>query len=127
MQQPLQCNMCIICTAFRYASVMLTVSKRSFTVSPHKNHIHHLLLKTGLKHRQVTFVLIVVSLFFIALGLVAKNWEIVFWCLLLCDCCVLTYILWLLSIEKILLNNSTSIFYQDKFLMIYLILNYYHQ
>ena len=56
---------------------MLTRIKKGVSpFHPDKNHIHHLLLKTGLKHRQVTFVLIVVSLFFIVLGLVAKNWEI---------------------------------------------------
>ena len=42
--------------------VMLTRIKKGVSpFHPDKNHIHHLLLKTGLKHRQVTFVLKLVS------------------------------------------------------------------
>jgi UDP-N-acetylmuramyl pentapeptide phosphotransferase/UDP-N-acetylglucosamine-1-phosphate transferase len=82
--------------------VMLTRIKKGVSpFHPDKNHIHHLLLKTGLKHRQVTFVLIVVSLFFIVLGLVAKNREIgnqVITAFVIA--CVLTYILWRIGDRK---------------------------
>lgn len=76
--------------------VMLTRIKKGVSpFHPDKNHIHHLLLKTGLKHRQVTFVLIVVTAFFIALGVLAKNWEIgVLVLTAFVIACVLTYILW---------------------------------
>lgn len=57
--------------------VMTTRMKKGVSpFHPDKNHIHHLLLKTGLKHRQVTFVLLCVSLFFIGLGLIGRNWPI---------------------------------------------------
>ena len=57
--------------------VMLTRIKKGVSpFHPDKNHIHHLLLKTGLKHLQVTFVLLVVSLGFIALGIIGREWKI---------------------------------------------------
>src|ERR1035437_7491158 len=57
--------------------VMLTRIKKGVSpFHPDKNHIHHLLLKTGLKHRQVTFVLLVISLGFIALGIIGRQWKI---------------------------------------------------
>ena len=62
---------------------------------PDKNHIHHLLLKTGLKHRQVTFVLLIVSLAFIALGIIGREWEIgVLIFVAFSIASILTYILW---------------------------------
>lgn len=57
--------------------VMLTrIKKGESPFHPDRNHIHHLLLKTGLVHRQVTFVLLLVSIFFIALGILGRNWPI---------------------------------------------------
>jgi UDP-GlcNAc:undecaprenyl-phosphate/decaprenyl-phosphate GlcNAc-1-phosphate transferase len=40
---------------------------------PDKNHIHHLLLKIGFSHRGVTFVLLLVTLFFFFLGLILRK------------------------------------------------------
>ena len=76
--------------------VMLTRIKKGVSpFHPDKNHIHHLLLKTGLKHRQVTFVLIVVTMLFIALGILGNNWEIGFLVLTaFVLASILTYILW---------------------------------
>ena len=49
--------------------VMLTRIKQGRSpFAPDRNHIHHLLLGIGLKHRQVTFVLLAVSVLFIGLG-----------------------------------------------------------
>lgn len=48
-----------------------------------KNHIHHLLLRTGLNHLQTTGVLMVVSLLFIGLAILGRNWNM--WLLLSCD------------------------------------------
>ena len=62
---------------------------------PDKNHIHHLLLRTGLSHIQTTCILLFVSLLFIALGIVGRNWNL--WLLLITDfalATVLTLILW---------------------------------
>ena len=62
---------------------------------PDKNHIHHLLLRTGLSHIQTTCILLLISLLFIALGIVGRNWNL--WVLLITDfalATVLTLILW---------------------------------
>ena len=52
------------------------------------NHIHHLLLRTGLNHLQTTGVLLSASLLFIGLGVLGRNWNI--WLLLITDLCLAT-------------------------------------
>ena len=62
---------------------------------PDRNHVHHLLLRIGLNHIQTTSVLIGVSLFFVALAIIGRNWPI--WLLVLVNfsiCSLLTFILW---------------------------------
>ncbi len=44
----------------------LRIFKRKSPFSPDRNHLHHLLLDSGLNHRQVTFTSIAISLLFIA-------------------------------------------------------------
>ncbi len=57
--------------------VMLTRMKKGVSpFHPDRNHIHHLLLKTGLAHREVTFVLLIISILFIGLGILGRNWPI---------------------------------------------------
>lgn len=57
--------------------VMLTRIKKGVSpFAPDRNHIHHLLLKLGLKHRQVTFVLLSISLGYFALAMIGRNWPI---------------------------------------------------
>ena len=71
------------------------IKKGRSPFQPDKNHIHHLLLRTGLNHIQTTCVLLLVSLLFIALGIVGRNWNL--WLLLIVDfalATVLTLILW---------------------------------
>ena len=82
--------------------VMLTrIKKGRSPFSPDKNHIHHLLLKIGLKHRQVTTVLLIESLFFIVLGLVCRNWSIGFLTLLATLLMsIITYVIWRLVDRK---------------------------
>lgn len=38
-----------------------------------KNHVHHLLLSLGLKHREVTFILMIISVLFIGLAIIIRN------------------------------------------------------
>ncbi len=62
---------------------------------PDKNHIHHLLLRTGLNHIQTTCVLLSISLLFIGLAILGRNWNM--WLLLTADFAVatcFTMILW---------------------------------
>ena len=82
--------------------VMLTRIKKGVSpFQPDKNHIHHLLLKTGLKHRQVTYVLLVVSIGYICLGYIGREWPI--WLLALVAFIIaitLTEILWTIVNKK---------------------------
>lgn len=76
---------------------------------PDNNHIHHLLLRTGLNHLQTTCVLLIVSLFFIALALVGRNWNM--WALVGTDfgiATLLTIILWRVVDYKNAHNQSVA-------------------
>ncbi len=70
-------SVCVLAVPlFDTMRVMVTRVKKG--VSPFhadKNHIHHLLLSIGLKHKEVTFILILVNLSFIALALIGNNWK----------------------------------------------------
>lgn len=81
--------------------VMLTRMKKGVSpFKPDRNHIHHLLLKTGLKHKEVTFVLLLVSVAFIGLGIIGRNWSNGILVLTSFSiACVLTYFLWR-SVDK---------------------------
>ena len=69
---------------------------------PDKNHIHHLLLRTGLNHIQTTCVLLSVSVIFIGLAILGRNWNI--WLLLGADFALatgLTLLLWRILNKKL--------------------------
>lgn len=75
---------------------------------PDKNHIHHLLLRTGLNHIQTTCVLLSVSVVFIGLAILGRNWN--FWLLLFVDFALatcLTLILWHI-INKQIVNGQNA-------------------
>jgi len=75
---------------------------------PDKNHIHHLLLKTGLNHIQTTCVLLSASVLFIGLAILGRNWN--FWLLLIANFSLatcLTLILWRVINAKIV-NEQMS-------------------
>lgn len=66
---------CVPAIAFGILLLPLLDTLRVFTIrifnrkspfSPDRNHLHHLLLDSGLSHRQVTFTSIFISLFFIS-------------------------------------------------------------
>lgn len=66
----------LVVPLFDTLRVMLTRIKKGVSpFHPDKNHIHHLLLKAGLKHRQVSLVLMLVSVGFIVLALIGRNWS----------------------------------------------------
>ena len=76
---------------------------------PDKNHIHHLLLRTGLNHIQTTCVLLTVSLFFIGLAILGRNWNI--WVLLGTDfilATALTLCLWRVINHKLYGKNADN-------------------
>ena len=51
------------------------IKNKKSPFQPDKNHIHHLLLKTGLNHIQTTVVLLCVSALLIGIGIVGRNWN----------------------------------------------------
>ena len=82
--------------------VMITrIKKKTSPFKPDKNHIHHLLLRTGLKHRQVTFVALVVSVLFIVLAFIGRSWhnEILLFVAFLLST-ILMFILWTVLAKK---------------------------
>ena len=90
-------SVCILAVPlFDTVRVMLTRIKKGLSpFSPDKNHIHHLLLKTGLTHRQVTMVLMLVTTAFVGIGLIGRNWPIgVLVLITLLVAVILTEILW---------------------------------
>ena len=48
----------------------IRLSKGQSPFAPDRNHLHHLLLNKGFSHRQVTFILVVTSVFFASLAIV---------------------------------------------------------
>lgn len=74
---------------------------------PDKNHIHHLLLRTGLNHIQTTCVLLSVSILFIGLAILGRNWNM--WLLLFADfglATALTLFLWRIINKKLYGENA---------------------
>ena len=74
---------------------------------PDKNHIHHLLLRTGLNHIQTTCVLLSASALFIGLAILGRNWNP--WVLLFTDFAVataLTLVLWRILNKKLYGPNA---------------------
>jgi len=101
-------SICVLAVPlFDTMRVMLTRIKKGVSpFHPDKNHIHHLLLKTGLKHRQVTYILLMVSVGFIALGIIGRNWTIgILISLAFVIAISLTYILWRKVDKKLYSNN----------------------
>jgi len=89
--------------------VAITRMKKGISpFSPDKNHIHHLLLRLGLKHSQVTFVLLGVELIFIALAVFGRNLNIyVVLAMALLIGYLLIYLLWrIIDIKN--KENATS-------------------
>jgi UDP-GlcNAc:undecaprenyl-phosphate/decaprenyl-phosphate GlcNAc-1-phosphate transferase len=90
--------------------VMLTRIKKGISpFHPDKNHVHHLLLKSGLKHLQVTFLLLLISIAYIGLGIAGRNWPIGILVLTAFSiACLLTKILWVIVDRKSLPKEITK-------------------
>lgn len=74
---------------------------------PDQNHIHHLLLRAGLNHIQTTCVLMLVSMLFIGLAILGRNWNM--WVLIITDfatATVLTFLLWYFINKKLSATNA---------------------
>ncbi len=82
--------------------VMVTrICQHQSPFKPDKNHIHHLLLKAGCTHVQTTGVIVGISILFVVLAYVARNWNM--WLLVGIDfalCSIFTYIVWYLGKKK---------------------------
>ena len=92
----------LVVPLFDTIRVMITRIKKGY--SPFKadrNHVHHLMLSLGLKHRQVTFILMAISVFFIIIAIVGRNYPNgVLALLVLVICVLLTKLLWTLVNKK---------------------------
>ncbi len=92
----------LIVPLFDTMRVMITRMKKGHSpFKADKNHLHHLMLSLGLKHRQVSFILMGISMFFIALALILRNvsnGSLVL--LVLTICVILTKYLWTLVDKK---------------------------
>ena len=78
------------------------IKQRRSPFQPDKNHIHHLLLRTGLNHVQTTGVLLSVSLLFIGLAILGRNWNM--WLLVILDFAIataMTLLLWRVINKKL--------------------------
>ncbi|NCA79103.1 MAG: undecaprenyl/decaprenyl-phosphate alpha-N-acetylglucosaminyl 1-phosphate transferase [Sphingobacteriia bacterium] len=85
------------------------IKKGTSPFKPDKNHIHHLLLRTGLRHRQVTGVLMGVTLCFITLGILCRNWSSEWLILLSCAIGVaLMFLLWHIVAQKDKLKSNNE-------------------
>ena len=87
--------------------ILTRLKQHKSPFQPDKNHIHHLLLKTGLNHIQTTCVLLSVSLLFIGLAILGRNWN--FWVLVITDFAIatgLTLLLWRFINKKLYGNNA---------------------
>ncbi len=92
----------LIVPLFDTMRVMITRMKKGQSpFKADKNHLHHLMLSLGLKHRQVSFILMGFSVFFIALALIGRNFPNgVLVLLVLTICIILTKFLWILVDKK---------------------------
>lgn len=66
----------LIVPLFDTMRVMLTrIKKGNSPFKADRNHLHHLLLSLGYKHREVSFLLIGSSFFFLIFALLLRNWS----------------------------------------------------
>ena len=87
--------------------ILTRIKQHRSPFNPDKNHIHHLLLRTGLNHIQTTCVLLSVSLIFIGWGILGRNWNM--WVLVISDfalATVMTLILWRIINKKLYGPNA---------------------
>ena len=64
----------LIVPLFDTVRVMVTRMKNGHSpFNADKNHVHHLLLGLGLKHRDVSFILMGITLGFLILGIILRN------------------------------------------------------
>ena len=53
--------------------VILRLSKRQSPFHPDKSHVHHAIMRLGMRHSQTTLILAAVHIFYISLALIFKN------------------------------------------------------
>ncbi len=97
----------LIVPLFDTIRVMITRIKKGYSpFRADRNHVHHLMLSLGLKHRQVTFILMGISVGFIIFAIAGRNLPNgVLVSIVLIICVLLTKILWT-SVDK---NNKKKI------------------
>lgn len=102
----------LIIPLFDTLRVMVTRIKKGYSpFTADKNHVHHLLLALGLKHREVTFILMGISIVFIILAILIRNLSNGFVVIIILTICtLLTKLLWTLVDKK----NASKNLSQEK-------------
>ena len=73
---PAVCFTILFVPLFDTIRVMITrMKQRKSPFAADRNHIHHLLLRCGLKHKEVTLILLLTSILFRGLAWVGANWR----------------------------------------------------
>ncbi|MBO5960884.1 MAG: undecaprenyl/decaprenyl-phosphate alpha-N-acetylglucosaminyl 1-phosphate transferase, partial [Paludibacteraceae bacterium] len=96
---------------FDTVRVMVTrIKQKKSPFSADKNHMHHLLLKMGLSHVQVTLVLLIVSLGSLALSLLLRHLANGYLIMVIfLYCCTFTFIVWRILDWKNRKKNSSEV------------------
>lgn len=93
---PMICICVLSIPLFDTIRVMFTrIKNHRSPFSPDKNHIHHLLLRGGLTHLQTTMTILSLTIVFIALAIIGRNWNN--WILFFTDfalCMCFTWVIW---------------------------------
>lgn len=100
----------LIIPLFDTARVMLTRIKKGYSpFKADKNHVHHLMLNLGLKHLEVTFILMGITVGFTIFSLFARNLPNgVLAAIDIIICVGLTKLLWILVDKKKMQNNENQ-------------------
>ena len=100
----------LIIPLFDTARVMLTRIKKGYSpFIADKNHVHHLMLSLGLKHLEVTFILMGITVGFTIFSLFARNLPNgVLAAIDIIICVGLTKLLWILVDKKKMQNNENQ-------------------
>ena len=81
--------------------VILRLSKRQSPFHPDKSHVHHAIMRLGMRHSQTTLILAAVHIFYISLALIFKNLDDAY---VLSGVIVLSFLL-SVSLDRLIINK----------------------
>lgn len=81
--------------------VILRLSKRQSPFHPDKSHVHHAIMRLGMRHSQTTLILAAVHIFYIALALVFQDLDDAY---VLSGVIILSFLL-SVSLDRLIINK----------------------